>query len=325
LASKYVVTGGAGFIGSNLVHRLVADGNEVVVIDDLSTGSLNNLRGLDTPVKLVNGDIRDRELLKSLFLSAAAVFHQAALVSVPQSVKDPLMTNDINVHGTLCVLSSAREVGVKRVVLATTCAVYGDSPVVPKEESMTPSPMSPYASTKYMTEVYARMYSELYGLETVCLRYFNVYGPRQSSTSEYAAVVPKFISRMLRGERPIIFGDGTQSRDFVYVDDVVEANLAAATLPGISGETINVGSGKEYSINDLVHMLNQILGTSLAPCYRPKREGDLLRSLAATEHARKVLRFMPRVSLREGLEKTVDWYRHEMDTQSRLTAGTEHC
>lgn len=324
MPNKYVVTGGAGFIGSNLVHRLAADGNEVVVIDNLSTGSLGNLVGLDTRVKFVNGDIRDRDLLRSLFLDAVAVFHQAALVSVPQSVKDPLGANDVNVFGTLCVLSTAKEVGVKRVVLATSCAVYGDSPVIPKEESMTPNPISPYASTKYMTEVYARMYSELYGLETVCLRYFNVYGPRQSPTSEYAAVVPKFISRMLRGERPIIFGDGTQSRDFIYVDDVVEANLAAASLPGISGQTINVGSGREYSINELVHILNEILGTSLAPIYRPKREGDLMRSLAATEQARKVLRFVPKVSLREGLERTVGWYRDEMDMHLRVTARSDH-
>lgn len=307
--AKYVVTGGAGFIGSNLVRRLAAEGHEVVVIDDLSTGDLSNLEGLDAHLKFVNGDIRDQELLKNLFAGATAVFHQAAFVSVPRSVKDPLGANDINVNGSLQVLTAARDTGVRRVVLASSCAVYGDSPALPKVETMTPGPISPYACTKYMTEIYAKMYSDLYGLETVCLRYFNVYGPRQSPTSEYAAVIPKFISTMLKGERPVIFGDGTQSRDFIHVDDVVEANLAAASIPGISGQTINIGSGTEYSINDLVHVINEILGTSLTPIYRPKREGDLMRSLASTELAGEVLRFTPRVSFREGLERTVGWFR----------------
>lgn len=308
--AKYVVTGGAGFIGSHLVRRLVTDGNEVVVVDNLSTGSLSNLEGLEHRIKFVQGDIRNKELLQSLFSGAQVVFHQAAFVSVPQSVEDPMEAHDVNVNGTLCVLSAARETGVRRVVLASSCAVYGDSPVVPKEETMTPDPISPYACTKYIMEIYAKMYSELYGLETVCLRYFNVYGPGQNPNSEYAAVIPKFISRMLRGERPIIFGDGTQSRDFICVDDVVEANLKAANIPGISGWTINIGSGKEYCLNDLVNMLNRILGINLAPIYGPTREGDIMRSLSGMEVAQKALGFAPKVLLEEGLKKTVAWYQN---------------
>ncbi len=307
--AKHVVTGGAGFIGSHLVRRLVTDGNEVVVVDNLSTGSLSNLEGLEHRIRFVHGDIRNKELLESVFSGAQVVFHQAALVSVPKSVQNPLETHDVNVNGSLCVLAAARDSGVRRVVLASSCAVYGDSPVVPKEETMTPNPISPYACTKYIMEIYAKMYSDLYGLETVCLRYFNVYGPRQDPNSEYAAVVPKFISTMLHGEGPVIYGDGTQSRDFIFVDDVVEANIAASSVEGISGQTINVGTGLEHSINELVRLLNDILGMELVPLHRPRRDGDILRSAAATERARQMLDFAPKISLGEGLNKTVSWFR----------------
>jgi UDP-glucose 4-epimerase len=290
------------------------------VVDDLSTGTLSNLEGLESQVEFIKGDIRDRILLVRAFSGARVVFHEAAMVSVPQSIEDPIKANDINVCGTLCVLSTAKEMGVKRVVLATSCAVYGDSPIFPKEESMPPNPISPYASTKHMTELYARMYNDLYQLETVSLRYFNVYGPGQSPNLEYAAVIPEFILAMLQGRRPVIFGDGTQSRDFVYVDDVVEANLAAASLPGIAGQTVNVGNGTEHSINDLVSMLNEIMGTGLPPVYRPRRERDPVRSVAATERSRHVLHFVPQVSLRQGLEHTVSWFRARLDDKAKTVS-----
>ncbi len=309
LARKCVVTGGAGFIGSSLVHRLVSDGNRVTVIDNLSSGTLENLESLESRIEFVHGDIRDHRLLTQAFLDADVVFHEAAFVSVPKSVEDPLETNDVNVSGTLCVLSAAKERGVRRVVLASSSAVYGDSPESPKKEDMTPTPLSPYAATECIAEVYAKMYNDVYGLETVCLRYFNVYGPRQSPNSEYAAVIPKFICSMLDGVSPVIFGDGNQTRDFVYIDDVVEANLAAADVPGVAGQNINVGCGQEHSVNELVALLNEVFRTNMRPEYRPPRKGDLVHSVASIEKLEQMLHCAPRVSLKEGLARTVEWFR----------------
>lgn len=230
-------------------------------------------------------------------------------MSVPRSVEDPIGTNDVNVGGTLSVLSAARENGVRRVVLASSSAVYGDSPDTPKREDMTPNPLSPYAATKYISEIYAKMYNDVYGLETVCLRYFNVYGPRQSPHSEYAAVIPKFICSVLDGVSPVIFGDGNQTRDFIYIDDVVEANWAAADMPGARGRNINIGCGQEHSVNELVALLKEVFGTDMRPEYRPPRKGDLVHSVASVEKLEQMLHCAPRVSLKEGLARTAEWFR----------------
>jgi nucleoside-diphosphate-sugar epimerase len=236
-------------------------------------------------------------------------YSEAALVSVPRSVEDPIGTNDVNVGGTLSVLSAAREKGVRRVVLASSSAVYGDSPDTPKREDMTPNPLSPYAATKYISEIYAKMYNDVYGLETACLRYFNVYGPRQSPHSEYAAVIPKFICSVLDGVSPVIFGDGNQTRDFIYIDDVVEANWAAADMPGARGRNINIGCGQEHSVNELVALLKEVFGTDMRPEYRPPRKGDLVHSVASVEKLEQMLHCAPRVSLKEGLARTAEWFR----------------
>ncbi|MCL4424808.1 MAG: NAD-dependent epimerase/dehydratase family protein, partial [Firmicutes bacterium] len=254
--NRLIVTGGAGFIGSNLTWRLVNEGAKVTVIDNLSTGRLENLAGLEKKIRFVNEDIRDLDLLKKLFVEAEIVFHQAALPSVPRSIKDPVASNANNIDGTLNVLVAAKEAGVRRVVLAGSSSAYGDTQILPKTEDMPGNPLSPYAVTKYVAELYGRVFARVYGLETVCLRYFNVFGPRQNPDSQYALFHPKFILAMLQGKRPPIHGDGEQSRDFTYVDNVVEANLLAARMEGISGETFNVGCGARYTLNDLVTRLN---------------------------------------------------------------------
>lgn len=307
---RCVVTGGAGFIGSNLTRRLVDRGAEVVVVDNLSTGRLENLTGIEDRIRFAQRDIRNSNGLRELFRDAEVVFHQAALSSVPRSVEDPVFCNDVNVNGTLNVLLAAREAGARRVVLASSSSVYGDSPVLPKCENLPMEPQSPYAATKCMVEAYGKVFFQSYGLETVSLRYFNVYGPRQNPESEYAAVIPHFILAMVHGRQPKIFGDGWQSRDFVYVEDVVEANLLAATVPAAAGEVFNVGSGTACSLNDLVKTLRAILNTwELEPSYGSMRPGDLRHSVACIEKVEKVLGFQPATSFLEGLGYTATWFR----------------
>jgi UDP-glucose 4-epimerase len=301
---KVVVTGGAGFIGSHLVRALAERGDQVVVIDNLSTGKESNLAPVADRCRLVLGDIRERDLLLREFRDVEVVFHQAAMVSVQKSVENPLECNEVNVRGTLNVIECARHWGVRRVVFASTCAIYGDSEVLPKREELPPCPLSPYAVSKLVGEQYGLLYRRLYGLPVQPLRYFNVFGPGQDPTSDYAAVIPRFISRMLAGERPIIFGDGEQTRDFVYVGNVVQANLLAAERDS-PGHPVNIGSGTSYSLNQLVSILNGILGTSLEPEYREPRPGDVRHSRADVSLARRVLGFAPAVGLREGLEETV--------------------
>ncbi len=304
-----MVTGGAGFIGSNLVRRLLSEGHKVTVIDNLSTGYAENLSDVMKHVDFVEGDVRDLALLKSKFQDAEVVFHQAALPSVPRSVADPIASNASNIDGTLNVLVAAKDTGVRRVVIAASSSVYGDTEVLPKEESMEPNPLSPYAVTKYVGEVYAKIFPKLYGLETVCLRYFNVYGPYQDPASEYAAVIPKFITLMSEGKRPVIYGDGEQSRDFTYIDNAVEANVLAANAPNVSGEVFNVGCGERYTLNRLVKVLNRLLGTSLEPEYASPRPGDVRHSMASIDKAKNMLGYNPPVSFEEGLEKTVRWFQ----------------
>lgn len=302
-----LVTGGAGFIGSHLTNALIKKCDRVTVIDNLSTGHLENLSDVMDEITFIKGDIRDIDLLKKLFRGVEVVFHQAALPSVPRSVKDPIASNANNIDGTLNVLVAARDAGVRRVVCAASSSAYGDTEVLPKTEDMPGNPLSPYAVTKYVGELYAKVFSRVYGLETVSLRYFNVFGPRQDPNSQYAAVIPKFITAMSKGERPHIYGDGEQSRDFTYIDNVVEANLLAANAPGVSGEMFNIACGERYTVNELVAMLNEILGTNIEPVYEPPRTGDVRHSMASIEKAEKMLGYRPLVTFEEGLRRTVEW------------------
>ena len=305
----YAVTGGAGFIGSHIVSRLVADGHEVRVVDDLSTGRRENLARVAGQVTLHEGTICDPDLLRQAFKGAVCVFHEAALASVQRSVDDPIASNRVNVEGTLQVLEAARTRGVRRVVYAASSSAYGDSATLPKREAMTPAPMSPYAITKLAGEHYCAAYTSLFGLEAVALRYFNVFGPRQDPNSQYSAVIPLFVTALLEGKRPTVFGDGEQSRDFTYVDNVVSANLKASEAPGAPGGVFNVGCGARYSLNTLLEVLGRILGREVDTVYGEARPGDVRDSLADITRAREALGYEPLVDFEEGLRRTVEWYR----------------
>ncbi len=261
--ATFLVTGGAGFIGSNITRALLEAGDTVRVLDNFATGRRDNLSGIEGSIALFEEDIRDLEAIRPAFEGADYVLHQAALPSVPRSVKDPVSTTEANVNGTLNVLIAARDAGVKRVVMASSSSVYGSNPELPKHEGMRPLPISPYAASKLADEAYAASFTHVYGLETVCLRYFNVFGPRQDPTSQYAAVVPLFVTLLLRGERPTIFGDGEQSRDFTYVANVIQANIRAATSPGGSGQAFNIACGSRISLNELLAHLNDIIVTNI--------------------------------------------------------------
>jgi nucleoside-diphosphate-sugar epimerase len=306
--ARYLVTGGAGFIGSSLTRAIVERGGEVRVFDSFLTGNDENLADLPD-VEVVRGDLRDVDGLRMAMHGVDRVLHQAAVPSVARSLVDPFSSNDANIGGTLNVLVAARDSGVERVVFASSSSVYGDTPTLPKVETMLPSPLSPYAVTKLTGEHYLKVFHHLYGLETVALRYFNVFGPRQDPSSDYAAVIPLFVSLMTRGLPPKIFGDGTQSRDFTYIDDVVQANLLACEAAGVGGEVFNVACGRRHTLLDLVASLNKILGTSLEPTFGPRRQGDVVHSLADIGKARKLLGYEPSMTFEEGLERTVVWGR----------------
>lgn len=304
--STALVTGAAGFIGSSLADALLDRGYAVRGLDNLETGrreNLDDLRGRDG-FSCTVGDVRDTGLVADLTTDVEYVFHQAAVPSVPRSVEDPVTTTDANCTGTAAVLDAARKNGVETVVVASSSSVYGSSEELPKVESMAPGPESPYALSKYYTETLALQCSDLYGLDAVALRYFNVFGPRQDPNGEYAAVVPKFIDLMLAGERPVIFGDGEQSRDFTYIDNVVEANLLAAE-GDVAGEAFNVACGDRVTVNELVGTLNELLGTDLDPVYDDPRPGDVRHSMADVSKARELLGYEPAVGFEEGLERTV--------------------
>ena len=313
MSELYLVTGGAGFIGSHIVERLVQEGQHVRVIDNLSTGKWENIEPFLEEIEFIEGDIRDLELVRKAMDGVDYVLHQAAVPSVPRSVKDPVTTNSVNVEGTLNILIAARDAGVKRVVYASSSSVYGDTPVLPKHEDMKPQPRSPYAVSKLAGEFYCQVFYHVYGLETVVLRYFNVFGPRQDPESQYAAVVPKFIAALLRNEPPTIFGDGEQSRDFTYVENVVEANLLAtqAKGPDVAGQVFNIACGTRITINKLAQMLAEIIGVDpeLKPHYAPPRPGDVRHSLADISKAQKLLGYKIKVDFERGLQKTVEWYR----------------
>ena len=306
--ARFLVTGGAGFIGSNLARALVARGDVVRVFDNFLTGRPENLADLPD-IEVVEGDVRDLDALHTAMRGIDRVLHQAAVPSVARSLKDPLATNEANVTGTLNVLIAARDAGVKRVVCASSSSVYGDTPTLPKVETMAPSPLSPYAVSKLSGEYYCSVFTRLFGVEAVSLRYFNVFGPHQDPSSDYAAVIPKFISIMAQGERPLIHGDGTQSRDFTFIDNVVQANLKAAEAPEVGGQAFNVARGARYTLLDLVQSLNRILRTSIEPRFGEPRPGDVQHSLADVDKARRLLGYEPTVSFEEGLERTVAWLR----------------
>jgi len=309
--THYLITGGAGFIGSNIVEELLRRGERVRVLDNFSTGRQENIAPFLAQIELIEGDLRDLPTVRRAAAGVDIVLHQAALPSVQRSIDDPLTTDAINATGTLHVLLAARDAGVKRVVYASSSSVYGDSPTLPKREDMLPLPKSPYATTKITGEYYCRVFWQVYGLETVALRYFNVFGPRQDPTSHYAAVVPRFVTALLRGEPPTVYGDGLQSRDFTYVANVVQANLLAAVAPGVAGEAFNVACGERYTLLDLLAALNDILGARIAPVHAPARPGDVRHSLADITAARQKLNYRVEVNFSEGLRRTVEWYRRE--------------
>jgi nucleoside-diphosphate-sugar epimerase len=305
---KALVTGGAGFIGSHLIDGLLMEGCQVTVLDDLSTGRLSNLSHVKEHITFHKVDIRDREILEEAAKHCDIIFHQAAVVSVPKTVDNPVDSAMVNDMGTLFVLEAARKNNVKRVVLASSSAVYGDDPVLPKHEHMNPKPQSPYAVQKLSGEFYARLYHDLYGLETVSLRYFNVYGPRQDPSSPYSGVISIFMDRAFSKEAPVIYGDGNQYRDFVFVKDVVRFNLLAADADKANGKIFNVGTGSFIRINSLWEMISKLAGISVKPEYKPPRSGDILESVADIDCAGKDLGFKPDYSFEEGLETTFNYY-----------------
>ncbi len=308
--ARYLVTGGAGFIGSNIAEELVRIGEEVVVLDDLSTGNASNMDSFINDITFVEGDIRNGDIVAHALSGVDYVLHQAALASVPRSIENPALVHDVNVNGTLTMLERSRIAGVKCFVYAASSSAYGDSEALPKTEEMIPKPLSPYAVSKLAGEYYCSVYSNVYGLSTVSLRYFNVFGPRQDPSSQYAAVVPIFISRLLEGGRAIIYGDGEQSRDFTYVKNVVDANLLAARHNAAHGQMINIACGSRYTVNELYSRIRDLLGSTDEPVYEESRPGDVKHSQADVSRARELLGFSCRVSFEEGLEKTVDWYRN---------------
>lgn len=303
---KVVVTGGAGFIGSNLTDELARD-HEVTVIDNLSTGRLENLDHIRDRIEFINGSILDLELLRRAFAGADTVFHQAAIPSVQRSVDNPIASNQANVDGTLNVLVAAKDSRVRKVVFASSSSVYGDTPTLPKKEDMKPNPKSPYAISKMAGEYYCRVFSEVYGLKTVCLRYFNVFGPRQDPKSEYAAVIPRFITRILQGKPPVIYGDGEQTRDFTFVKDVVKANILAGKCEAEG--VFNIACGRRISLNELAGLIMEIVGRQVEPVYDKPRTGDIRDSLADISAAGEALGYHPDYDMNLGLKETVKWFQ----------------
>jgi UDP-glucose 4-epimerase len=308
---RILVTGGAGFIGSNLVRYISNSQNHVVVLDDLSTGRKENIDDLitDGKIEFVKGSITDLDLLQDIFQNIEYVFHEAALPSVPRSVKDPLTSNDVNINGTLNVLIAAKDAKVKKVIYASSSSVYGDTPTLPKLESMIPNPLSPYAVTKLTGEYYCQVFSDVFHLPTVALRYFNVYGPRQDPASEYAAVIPKFITSVINGQPPIVYGDGEQTRDFTYIDDVIQANILAAESKTTG--VFNAAGGRRITINELADTVMKICGTKLNITYKESRPGDIKHSLADSSKAHKAFGFTLKYDMEEGLKETIKWYQKQ--------------
>lgn len=312
MSERVLVTGAAGFIGSHLAAQLLKEGFRVRALDNFATGRRSNVAALGNEVELIEGDIQSYERVNKAIRDCSFVFHQAALPSVPRSVQDPLTSNATNVVGTLNVLLAARDHDVRRVVYASSSSVYGPQPgIEPRRESQPALPISPYATAKLAGEGYARSFHEVYGLEAVALRYFNVFGPRQDPTSQYAAVIPRFLTALMAGRAPVIFGDGEQSRDFTYIENVVRANLLAIEAPDVAGKVYNVACGERVTLNRLVTELRELLDSDVQPTYADPRPGDIPHSLADLDLASGELGYAPAVGLREGLERTIAYFRHE--------------
>jgi len=314
---RYLVTGGAGFIGSNTVDELVRRGHSVVVLDDLSSGKEDNLAESRNKITFIKGSIIDIEVVRKAMHEAEYVLHLAARTSVPRSVKDPLETNRINIDGTLNVLVAAKELKVKRVVFAASSSAYGETPTLPKVETMQPQPISPYGVTKFVGELYGQTFGRCYGIENVSLRYFNIFGPRQDPSSPYSGVLAKFCTAFLEDTQPVVFGDGEQTRDFTFVENAVQANLLACEAANVSGRVFNVGVGARVSLNSVLSELTKITGKTLQAKYDPPRDGDIRDSQADISQAREFLGYDPQVSFEEGLARTFQWYR---ETQTKAAA-----
>jgi nucleoside-diphosphate-sugar epimerase len=311
--ARYLVTGGAGFIGSHVAEELVNRGEDVRIVDNLLTGKKENLDSFLDRIEFIEGDIREAEVCNNVVKGVDFILHQAALTSVQRSIENPLLTSEINITGTLNLLCAARDESVRTFVLASSSSVYGDDPRLPKTEDMKVSPLSPYAVTKNVGEMYCQIFTDIYGLPTICLRYFNVFGPRQDPFSPYAAVIPNFIVKMLVGEQPVIYGDGEQSRDFSYVSNVVEANIIAAGAKDTAPAVLNIACGERTSVNILVDEINKTLGTEIVPVHEEPRLGDVKHSFAEVSKAVKLLRYSPAVSFRQGLEKTIRWFQERKE------------
>jgi nucleoside-diphosphate-sugar epimerase len=307
--ARYLITGGAGFIGSNLARRLIDLGEEVVIIDDFSTGKRENLEDIADSVKVVEGDICDIATVREATEGADYVLHHAAVVSVPRSIEDPLRSNAVNIDGTLNCLEAAREAGVKRFVYAASSSAYGDSAELPKREDTVPNPLSPYGVAKLVGEMYCKVYYDIYGLETVSLRYFNIFGPYQDPHSQYAAVIPIFITKLLQGERPVIYGDGEQSRDFTFIENAVEANLGAVRSGKAPGHVVNVACGSRFTLNSMLEKLRDLTGSTIDAIYADPRPGDIKHSQGDITVAADLLGYDPKISFEEGLRQTVEWFR----------------
>lgn len=309
MSKLYLVTGGAGFIGSHIATALVNRGDRVRVLDNFLTGHRHNITHLEGKIEFIEGDVCDPEITRQAMEGVSVVFHEAAIPSVPRSVAKPRESHEANVNGVFNALLTAKEAGVKRFVFAASSSAYGETETLPKSVDMYPSPLSPYAAHKLFGEFYCQVFSHVYGLETVSLRYFNVFGPRQDPTSQYSGVISKFVTALLANEPPVIFGDGEQSRDFTYVDNVVSANLLAAETPNANGTVVNVGVNDRVTLNQLLAELQKILGTNLTPIYKESRPGDVRHSQAEITYTEKMIGYKPVVGLTEGLRRTVEWYK----------------
>src|SRR5262245_51020294 len=308
----YVVTGGGGFIGSHIVENLVRQRNTVKVIDNFSTGKHQNVAAFRNDVEMIEADLAETKNLAEIVRGADYVIHQAAIPSVPKSIIDPVKSHHANVNGTLNLLVACRDERVKRLVFASSSSLYGDSPTLPKHEGMMPNPLSPYGAQKLFAETYCQVFTKAYGLETVSLRYFNVFGPRQDATSQYSGVLALFIPAVLQNRRPTIYGDGLQSRDFTYVQNVVEANLLACTVPGVGGRVFNIACGDRITLNSMLQQINKITGKDIAPIYTDPRPGDIKHSQADITRAKEHLGYQPKISFEEGLRNTIEWYRNNL-------------
>jgi len=309
---KFLVTGGAGFIGSNICRKLILDGCFVRVVDNLLTGKKSNLTGIIDKVEFTEADMGDENIARAAMKDIDVVLHQGALPSVPRSIDDPAATHKHCVDATFTLLLAARDAGIKRFVYASSSSAYGDTPTLPKVETMPARPLSPYAVGKLVGEHYAKVFYKVFGLETISLRYFNVFGPHQDPTSQYAAAIPAFVTAILKNQQPTVFGDGLQSRDFTYVDNVVEANLLAARAEHTAGEVVNIACGEAVTVNEVIDVINDLLGKDIKPAYTDPRPGDIKHSLADITAAEKLLSYKPTVSFKQGLQKAIDWYRDNL-------------